>query len=414
VEVSIFGKPVSSINSTDLQELLQERAVENVRLEFKSEVPNKDETLKKLSSFANTFGGYLVVGAKASGKDGRIESLPGVDIQSSYKQKIVQWCFDGSSPPLIVEVSDPTEISPGKVGYVIYVAQSDAAPHFLNGRNGVWVRADEFSAKVEARLASENELRELFDRRKLIDERRESLLLRARERFASHAAKVREKVETNLGKVGARLTLGIVPRFPSRILCNPEHLVTMIAKDEVFWRAGVFPRSVSSFVTQHESVIVLAPAVRQPSIFEANVWGMIFYATPIEGNHDKSVGIHLGDFVGHILVFLHHAGNMMKAFGYSGPLQIEIGLSDILGARWLYDAGGWLEPREGSTLDNSIYFSITASGDDLMARPDSIAQSILRVALFSMGWSKAVSTPSDVARLIRLGYLFNGWPFTEA
>ena len=38
--MSIFGKPVSLINSTDLQDLLQERAVENVRLEFKSEVPN--------------------------------------------------------------------------------------------------------------------------------------------------------------------------------------------------------------------------------------------------------------------------------------------------------------------------------------------------------------------------------------
>jgi len=53
------------------------------------------------------------------------------------------------------------------------VAESNVAPHFLNGRNGVWVCADEFSAKVEARLASENELRELFDRRKLIDERRD-------------------------------------------------------------------------------------------------------------------------------------------------------------------------------------------------------------------------------------------------
>jgi hypothetical protein len=180
--------------------------------------------------------------------------LPGVDIQSSYKQKIAQWYFDGSSSPLIVEVSDPIEISPGKVGYVMmYVPESEIAPHFLNGRKGVWVRTDEFSAKVEARLASENELRELFDRRKLIDERRERLFLRARERFASHAVKAREKVEANHGKVRARLTLGIIPRFPSRILCNPGDLVTMIAKDEVFWRAGVFPRSVNSFVTLHNT-----------------------------------------------------------------------------------------------------------------------------------------------------------------
>lgn len=58
--MSIFTKPVSQLGTADLEELLHEGAVENARLEFKLEVPNKDETLKKLSSFANTFGGFMV------------------------------------------------------------------------------------------------------------------------------------------------------------------------------------------------------------------------------------------------------------------------------------------------------------------------------------------------------------------
>ena len=95
--MSIFTKPISQLATDDLQELLREKAVENARLEFKSEVPNKDETLKKLSSFANAFGGFMVVGAKASSADGRIEDLPGVDEQSGYKQKIVDWCFAGAT-----------------------------------------------------------------------------------------------------------------------------------------------------------------------------------------------------------------------------------------------------------------------------------------------------------------------------
>lgn len=55
--MSIFTKPLSQLTTADLQELLDDGAIENVRLEFKSDVPNKDETLKKLSAFANTFGG---------------------------------------------------------------------------------------------------------------------------------------------------------------------------------------------------------------------------------------------------------------------------------------------------------------------------------------------------------------------
>lgn len=111
--MSIFTKPFTQLQATDLQELLTDLAVENVRLEFKSNVPDKDETLKKLSSFANTFGGYLVVGAKANSSDGRIEALPGVDVQAGYKQKIVDWCFGGSTPPLTAEVSDPVSVPSG-------------------------------------------------------------------------------------------------------------------------------------------------------------------------------------------------------------------------------------------------------------------------------------------------------------
>src|SRR5712691_1265746 len=85
--MSIFTKPTSQLSSAHLLEILREAAVENIRLEFKLKVPDKDETLKKLSSFANSFGGFMVIGAKANSADGRIEGLPGVDEQPGYKQK---------------------------------------------------------------------------------------------------------------------------------------------------------------------------------------------------------------------------------------------------------------------------------------------------------------------------------------
>jgi hypothetical protein len=118
--MSIYSTQLSQLTTADLQELLADKAVENVRLEFKSAPPNKDELLKKLSAFANTFGGFLVVGARADSKDGRTEDLTGVNPENGYKQKVVQWCFDGASPPLIVAVSDPipSPMNAANVGYV--------------------------------------------------------------------------------------------------------------------------------------------------------------------------------------------------------------------------------------------------------------------------------------------------------
>lgn len=77
--MSIYTTPIPLLKTADVLELLQDGgAVENVRLEFKSEIPDKDETLKKLSSFANTYGGFVVIGAKANSATGRLEVLPGV------------------------------------------------------------------------------------------------------------------------------------------------------------------------------------------------------------------------------------------------------------------------------------------------------------------------------------------------
>ena len=88
--MSIFAKPVADLSLLDLEDLLAENAVENIRLEFKREIPTKDETLKKLSSFANTLGGFVVIGADARGADARVVGLPGVDPRSGYKQTVVQ------------------------------------------------------------------------------------------------------------------------------------------------------------------------------------------------------------------------------------------------------------------------------------------------------------------------------------
>lgn len=130
-DMSIFTTPTSRMRFGDVQELLPERAVENARLEFKRNVPDKDETLKKLSSFANTLGGLLVVGAEA-GNDGRITGLPGVPVQSIYKQTLVQWCFGGVTPPLDFEVSEPipTGAASGNVFYLVADARDrPAASH---------------------------------------------------------------------------------------------------------------------------------------------------------------------------------------------------------------------------------------------------------------------------------------------
>lgn len=408
--MSIFTTSLSQLSTPDLQELLDDGAVENARLEFKLEVPNKDETLKKVSSFANTFGGLMVVGAKANCTDGRIEGLPGIDVQAGYKQKIVQWCFDGASPPLTAEVSDPipTPAANGKVCYVVYTAESDVAPHFLNGRKGVWLRTDEFSSRFEARLADERELRHLFDRRRLILERRAGLLERARTRYDNYGAKMQTGLSGIRNKTGSFLELSIVPRFPARPLCEQEKLRPIVDANFLNWRQVEFPQ-FRQILSQHESAIILRSS-GELSMFEVNIWGMLFYGTPIDKNNTGTTGIHLRQFVGYVLVFIKHAGRILEALGYSGSIHIEAKLASIRGVPWLHGLdGAYASTKSGSQLDNDVTFSITTTSEALYRKSDGIVMDLLRYVFFSTDWPSQIETPGNLETIIREGYDFNSW-----
>jgi hypothetical protein len=409
--MSIFTKPLSQLNTSDLVELLTDKSVENARLEFKSQVPDKDETLKKLSSFANTFGGLMIVGAKANSSDGRIESLPGVDVQAGYKQTIVQWCFQGASPPLTVEVSDaiPVPNGGGKVCYVISTGESDIAPHFINGRRGVWIRTDEFSSRFDARLANENELRLLFDRRKQILERRTYLLGRARDRLNRYAVQLNNDLPKGRQKIPACLEISVVPRFPARPLCEQVNLRPLLMNNLINWRQTLFPRPDEVVISQHESAIILQPT-GDFSIFEANIWGLLFYTAKIEDQEEDKSSIHLPRAVGLVLLFTRHAMTALNAIGYAGPIVIEVRLSSVLRVDWLYFTQRTFANRKsGSELDENVVFSITTTTDRLREEFRQTAMDLLQYILFSVNLSRFADTPKKLEQLIEDGYGYNFW-----
>ena len=407
----MLSKPLAQLNAEDLGELLKERAVENFRLEFKSEMPGKEETLKKLSSFANTYGGYLIVGAKADSSDGRLIDLPGVAIEAGYKQRIVQWCFQSINPPMVVEVSDPIPIKKdsGKVCYVLYVQESDLAPHFINGRKGIYVRTDEFSQRFEPKLAVAVELKELFDRRKTVVEKRTFLINRARTRFDSFVKARYSDLGSRKNGIGARFNLAIIPRFPARELLSQTEIFGFLKQVKVPWRQTNFPRTTQGVISQHESSIVLRPG-SVFSLLESNVYGLHFYASEIERKEDKYSGVHLNAFLGNLLVFLRHACEMNKRIGVMGPLKLEMQLEGIRGAPWVYFIQNQPEQGPASLLDDSALFSLSLSAEELNARTDDVFRQLIAQVFFAMNWADRVEKPAQLSELVRAGYEFNYWP----
>ena len=179
------------------------------------------------------------------------------------------------------------------------------------------------------------------------------------------------------------------------------------------WRGVTFTERGSAILFQPESAIVLG-AARGLSIFEANVWGMLFYVAQIHEDHNGTLGIHLHQFVGYVLLFVQHAGNMFQTLGYSGPIHVEISLTSLLSTQWLRPEprGMWFSPspgRPGSQLDDQITFSLSTTSEALRDKPDGVAMDVLRIVFFSVNWPELVDKQQKLEELVIRGYEFNLW-----
>jgi len=403
--MSIYNKSISDINADDLKELLGENAVENIRLEFKRNIPDKDNTLKKLSSFANTYGGFLIIGAEEN-KGGRLNSLPGVDKESGYKQKIIQWCQGAIYPPITPFISDPIpSISDGnKFYYVIFVGESAESPHFINSRKGIYVRTDEFSHRYEAQLATYNEIQHLANRRKMAIERRANIIKRAEYRFETYVSSPSK----------ATLNLAICPEYPVERIINQKDLFPKLKSNLISWRRMNFPiTSESKSITQIESAIIFDTFYNK-SMMEFNEWGLLQYLMQIEEKDESKVGgryIHLPELIGNILLCLKHAGQIYSAIGFNGMFYVEVKFKHIRNLPFFFeDFSIDYVSKTVSKLDDNFKLDISVSLQELVKKRDIIVVNILKIIFHSMNFKAG---EKKINRFLGKGYIYNSWAEPE-
>ena len=137
------------MNQTQLRQLISQP--EDERLEFELRLPGPRDVARRLSAFANTRGGCLVVGAEAGrGLIGDLHAKS--DVQSLKRAALMV------APAVVVEVAR-YELN-GKELVVAEIAESLEKPHFVDGialeRQGS--RLAPISASSIVRVAGSNRL----------------------------------------------------------------------------------------------------------------------------------------------------------------------------------------------------------------------------------------------------------------
>lgn len=411
--MAIFNKPVDQITPDDLGALLDSDAVENVLLEFKREAPGRDEALKKLSSFANTFGGHLVVGAEADSETGALQGLPGIEPIDGFKQRIVSWCLVHAVPPITVHVSAAIA-APGaedRVCYVVHVPMSLTAPHFLAGRRGSYVRTDELSRRFEPKLATLLELEHLLTRRQAALLERRKLRQRSLERFAALVTTRYDDDENTTGEIGPTLHLTVTPSYPVTDLAEEEEVFRLSRETVVPWRQVGFPRMHGDRITQRGSAIVFRAGGTFSSI-EVSTRGHLHYASELHGLRDGTEGIHFGALMGELVVTLRYSARMLGALAYQGPITVTIRLERCRGIPILYSRHGSMERGPSSPLDDVIEFDLDTDSDAVAESEVGVARDLLVALLFALNWADAIELNS-LRALMKWAYEYNRWRYPD-
>ncbi|MGA2204477.1 MAG: ATP-binding protein [Halobacteriota archaeon] len=139
----LFLKPISTLTFDDVEDFCR-RFHENIRVEYKSRFDDsvKNKLPKVLSSFANSYGGILIIGINAPAGvpqepyEGIVfpEREPGLTVQNI--------CRDGIFPEIPLYTSLISSRVQGKAFLVVQVNESPKSPHAIENSTQVFVRSE--------------------------------------------------------------------------------------------------------------------------------------------------------------------------------------------------------------------------------------------------------------------------------
>src|SRR5581483_6545323 len=299
-----------------------------------------------------------------------------------------------------------------KVLYVLHVPESPITPHFINGRNGCFIRVDEHSRPITPKLAEEREIVHLLGRRRAVDERKQRLQERTSKRYSQFRSTQISVENSNTGSVfgGASFTIGFWPRYPAQPVLSQSDLKGSVKMCQLRVHGDFYPGEVGALITQYESVITFEPQYI-PSYFEANIYGGLFYGTDVElsqRGHNHPSGIHVNHFLAKLLLYIKHAATWYEKTGLRVPLDIVFSVEGIRGAEWLHFPNGFPDTFPASPLDDEFTIPLSTNTSQLIADPERIMKDLLLQVFFAANRAEW-ATEEETGKAVHLAYQYNKW-----
>lgn len=374
--MNLFTKPITEIQFEDIENFCKERIPEGIKVEYKSDFPNNKKLAKVVASFANTYGGIVLIGVNESDSK-PILPIKGIDYFKGIYEKINSICLKSIEPPVFPEIQIcPIPEKSNKVVVIIRVEESDETPHRVEHNTKVYIR---MAGQSEPVLAPFEEIEWLMHRREKAIQNKERLLARAELRF---------REQPLFEKFAAFKKMHLIPLYPSKVLVDIDNLDIAIKNARLRLQGEEFPFNLTSWKSLNESII-FEETIESTEPFlahlEINQFGLIWYK---ESFREDCLPEHRGKI--HVLYVLEQLIKMVqfglklyKELGFWGALEINLTLEGVKNRRLTYEH--ILEEFESVSLDNRIEITRKTKVPELKQNWEEIILDIHKQFLWSCG-----------------------------
>ena len=215
----MFGKDISELNFDDIKYLVQKKQQpEGYYLDYKKTIGNpdkaKNELAKDISSFANSNGGFLIIGIDDDlniiGADKKINNKP-------IKEWINQVISANIEPsvfyfdPQIIPIPDSD-----KIIIVIKIPESYKKPHFVNSKHQYFIRINDSSKPAE-----HNQIRDMFYLSNIRNKELDDFLFKRKildidqENFGNNNVSGKLSSEVTILPKKPKIIFSVIPKYPN-------------------------------------------------------------------------------------------------------------------------------------------------------------------------------------------------------
>jgi hypothetical protein len=167
MDTSIFGKSLKDVTFADVVSFCDQQITEGLNLDYKRDLSSLSKIVKALVSFANTNGGWLVIGVDDEDDKPKLP-VTGMDFEDNFVQKVNNSIVSTVSPIVLPFYQVCTSEDGKKAFLIAYMPQSSSTPHWMHygGKNILFTRvADRARGEDWEKYASGHEWEMLRDRR---------------------------------------------------------------------------------------------------------------------------------------------------------------------------------------------------------------------------------------------------------